>query len=97
MASWRRLGAILKRLGAILGRLGRILEGFWVVLEAFWDHFGSIFGEFSNHLDQYAKIAKNLGKPMVFHRFSRFWDGSRVRKIQKIDENWLKEAKRRQK
>ena len=51
------------RLGAILERLGRIWEGFGGVLEAFWEHFWKIF----YHLEQKMKIAKNLGKSMVFH------------------------------
>ena len=67
------------------------------VLEASWEAFGSIFQRFFGNFEQNAKIAKNIEKPMVFHRFSRFWEGSRVRKIQKIDENWFKEAKRKQK
>ena len=85
-ASWGHFGTSWEDLGGVLGSLG----GF---LGPFWEHFWRIFC----HLDQYAKIAKNLRKPMVFHRFSWFWEGYRNRKIQKLDENLFKEAKRRQK
>ena len=60
--SRRRLGAILGRLGAILGRLGRLLDRFGGVLEVFWEHFWKIFC----YLEPNVKIAKNVGKPMVF-------------------------------
>ena len=51
---------------------------------------------FSN-IEQCAKIAKNIEKPMVFHLFSRFWGGSGVRKIKKNDENLFRESKGKQK
>ena len=54
--SWSHLGASWQGLGGILGSLG----GF---LGAFWEHFRRIFC----HLDEYVKIAKNVGKPIVFH------------------------------
>ena len=48
-----------------------VLRGFWKgyrdslgsFLGAFWEHFWKIF----RGLEQNVKIAKNLGKPMVFH------------------------------
>ena len=43
------------------------------------------------------KIAKNLGKPMVFHGFSKFWEDSGARKIEKIEERILRDAVRRRK
>ena len=56
----RRLGGVLgpswEDLGGGLGSLGGILG-------PFWEHFWKIF----SHFEQYAKIAKNLGKPIVFH------------------------------
>ena len=68
--SGMRLGCVLERLEsilevswAILERLEVFLEGFWRVLEASWELSGSILC----HFGQYAKIAKNLGKTMVFH------------------------------
>ena len=72
----------------------------WDHLGASWRLLGRLLGQFFIffcNFEQYAKIAKNNEKQMVFHRFSRFWESSRVRKIKKIDENWLKEAKRMQK
>ncbi len=68
--SGMRLGCVLERLESILevswGHLGHLetfLEGSWRVLEASWELSGGILC----HLEQYAKIAKNLGKPLVFH------------------------------
>ena len=54
--SWGHLGTSWEGLGGVLGSLG----GF---VGAFYKLFSRIFC----HLEQYAKIAKNLGKPMVFH------------------------------
>ena len=54
--SWSHLGASCADLGAVLGSLGSFLG-------PFWEHVRKIFC----HFEQYAKIAKNLGKPMVFH------------------------------
>ena len=62
-ASWLRLKASGEHLGGVLGRLEAFLEGFWRVLEASWELCGSIFCHFGQH----AKIAKNLGKTMIFH------------------------------
>ena len=43
--------------------LGRDLGSLGSFLGSHWKHFWQIFCQ----LEQYAKIAKNLGKPMVFH------------------------------
>ena len=40
------------------------------------------------------KIVKNLRKPMLFHRFSRFREGSEARNIEKIVKNCFREIKR---
>ena len=69
-ASWSYFGTSWKDLEEVWGSLG----GF---LEAFWEYFWKIF----YHLGQNAEIAKNLRKPMVFHCFLRFWEGSGTRKI----------------
>ena len=55
-ASWSHFGTSWEDLGGVLGSLGSFLG-------PFWEHFWRIFC----HLEQYAKIAKNLGKPKVFH------------------------------
>ena len=55
-ASWGHLGASRVDIGRVLGGLGSFLGGFW---EYFW----VIFCNFK----QYAKIAKTIEKPMVFH------------------------------
>ena len=64
-------------LGGILGGTWGILEGFWSVLGGSWGVLGrpwrlpgTILEVFSKDfllLKQYMKIAKNIGKPMVFH------------------------------
>ena len=70
-------------LGGAVAGLGRFPAAFWVL-------FCNIFC----HLEQYGKIAKNLGKPMVFIDFSGFGRARGLRKPQKFDENVLKEVKR---
>ena len=55
-ASWGYLGASWEDLGVVLGNLG----GF---LRPFQEHFCKI----CCNIELYAKISKNLGKPMVFH------------------------------
>ena len=40
------------------------------------------------------KIAKNIGKPMFFHQFSRFWEDSGAQKMKKIEKKTSREAKR---
>ena len=80
-ASWARPGCALGAPWKVRGRLGDVLEtswsNFWVSWEdlgrdlgslgsflgSHWKHFWQIFCQ----LEQYAKIAKNLGKLMVFH------------------------------
>ena len=54
--SWGHLGAYRERLRRVMGSLGGVLG-------TFWEDFQRIFC----HLEQHVKIAKNLGKPMVFH------------------------------
>ena len=69
--SWVRLRASGVRLGGVLGPswgvlgvgLGGFLASLGSFLGDFWEHFLKIFC----HLEQYAKIAKNLRKPIVFH------------------------------
>ena len=55
-ASWGHLGASWAGLGGFLASLGSFLGDLW-------EHFLRILC----HLEQYAKVAKNIGKPMVFH------------------------------
>ena len=69
-ASWSvggRLGGVLRRLGGVLGPswedLGEVRRSLGSFPVPFWEHVWKIFC----HFEQYAKIAKNLGKPMVFH------------------------------
>ena len=69
-ASWLRLRASGERLGGVLGPSWSVFGGSWRVLAslggflgAFWEYFR----KFLCHLEQYGKIAKNLGKSMVFH------------------------------
>ena len=44
-------------------------------LGAFWEHVWKIFC----HLEHNAKIAKYLGRPIVFHRFLRIQEGPGAR------------------
>ena len=55
-ASWGHLKTFCEDLGRVLASLDSLL-GF------IWEHVWTIFC----HLKLYAKIGKNLGKPMVFH------------------------------
>ena len=55
-ASWGHLGVSGAALGGFSAGLGSLLGDFW-------EHFLKIFF----HLEQHAKIAKNIGKLMVFH------------------------------
>ena len=79
--SWCVLGVSGMRLGCVLERLESVLEVSWGHLGASWEDLGGVlaslggflgafweyFRKFLCHLEQYGKIAKNLGKPMVFH------------------------------
>ena len=67
---WVRLGAsegVLEtswgHLGTSWEDLGRVLESLGSFLAPFYNDFWTIFCNF----EHYAKIAKNLGKQMVFH------------------------------
>ena len=62
-ASGVRLGGVLGEFGVSRVGLGGFLASLGSFLGDFWEHFSKIFC----HLEQYAKIAKNLGKTMVFH------------------------------
>ena len=53
--SWNHLGVSWEDPEGVLA-FGSFLEGFW-----------EYFGKFLCHLEQYAKIAKKLEKPLVFH------------------------------
>ena len=95
--SWRGLGGILGGTWSILGGTWGILVTFWGHPGASWESLGSVLGglggfqrpcwkhfwRISVHLKQFMKIVKNLGKPTVFHRFSRFWKGSGFQKSPK--------------
>ena len=79
--SWCVLGVSGMRLGCVLERLESVLEVSWGHLGASWEDLGGVlaslggflgafweyFRKFLCHLEQYAKVAKNLEKPMVFH------------------------------
>ena len=54
--SWGHLGASWEDLGRVLGSLGGSLAAFWM-----------LFPRILCFLEQNLKIAKNLGKPVVFH------------------------------
>ena len=67
---WVRLGASEGILEASWGHLGASWEdlgGVWVSLGSFLVPFWEYFWKIICHLKQNVKIAKNLGKPMVFH------------------------------
>ena len=96
-ASWRGLGGILGGTWSILEGFWSLVGVFWAHHGASWESLGSVLGglggfqrpcwkhfwRISVHLKQFMKIAKNLGKPMVFHWFSRFWKGSGFQKSPK--------------
>ena len=75
--SWGHLGWNLGRLGRVLEPLGDILGPSWSVLGGSWRVLGGLggFQKLSGKLflriflflKQFMEIAKNLGKPMVFH------------------------------
>ena len=62
--SWEAFGLSWAAFGEVWRSLGSFLA-------PFWKHFWKIIC----HLEQNVKIAKNQRKPMVFHRFLRFWEG----------------------
>ena len=80
-ASWRSLVVILSGTWSILEGFWNLLGTFWAHHGASWESLGSVLGglggfqrrfwkhswRISVHLKQFMKIAKNLGKPMVFH------------------------------
>ena len=78
-ASWKGFGVSWAPFGLIMGSLGRNLGGLGGFQGRFWKHSWRI----SVHLKQFMKIVKNLGKPVVFHRFSRFWKSSGFQKSPK--------------
>ena len=67
------------RLEAIWGFFGKGLGN----LGGFQGTFSEYFWKMFYHLEQNVKIAKNLRKPMVFHKFLRFREGWGPQKITK--------------
>ena len=68
--SWGHLGEVLEPLGDVLGPYRVVLGGSWAVLGRSWRLSRTILEDFwmiFAFLKQLTKIAKNLGKPMVFH------------------------------
>ena len=64
------LGEVLEPLGDVLGAYKVVLGGSWAVLGRSWRLSRTILEAFLMifaFLKQLMKIAKNLGKPMVFH------------------------------
>ena len=66
----RSLGGCMGASWGLFGAFGELVclpeascQALGSLLEASWELSGSILG----HVEQYAKIAKNLGKTMVFH------------------------------
>ena len=80
-ASWRGLGGILGGTWNILEGFWSLFDTFFANHGASWESLGKVLGglgafqgrfwkhswRISVHLKQFMKIAKNLGKPMVFH------------------------------
>ena len=62
-ASWGHFEAPWGHLGASWEDLGGLFESLGGFPGAFWEYFWKI----CCHFEQYAKIAKNIEKPMVFH------------------------------
>ena len=97
--SWCVPGVLGTRLGCVLERQGCVLEGSWGHLGASWGDFGGVwaslgsflgafweyFWKFLSHLEQYAKIAKNLtptcGFSLMFEVLKGFWS-SKTKKNQ---------------
>ena len=73
---WARLGASEGVLEVSWGHPGASEGGSWSGLGQFWRLSETIFKDFCEifcDFELYVEIAKNLEKPMVFQRFSRFW------------------------
>ena len=75
-------GGKLGRLGESWEALGEFVGGLGGFQGLFWKQFWRI----CLLLKQCMKKAKNLGKPLVFHWFSRFWEGSGFQKSPKNPE-----------
>ena len=60
---WKFLDAFCGNLSASWELVGGFLEGLEGFQRTFWKHFWMMFA----FLEQYVKIARNLGNPSVFH------------------------------